>query len=193
MKKLGVILLVLIFFLVGCKEEKATGLEADMSGTWLLTERHMTIEFDTDENNYVEFKDTFELPSQLHTRYIRYNAEDEFALDFEKINAPSIYTQTFASSSCDIENYLKSEKTSYIVEYGENEVFYKLDEEKSNKEYFDAYESNGFYNQVSFEDGKMILKLLLTAEDFVDDIDYENVKKIEATMVLEPYEEENQQ
>jgi hypothetical protein len=193
MKKIGVILLVLMFFLVGCKEEpKATGLEAELTGQWLLTERHMVIEFDTEENNYVEFKDTFDLPTQVQARYIRYDANEEYELDFEHMNATSFYTQTFDATSCAVENYVKTEVSHYVIEYGEDQIFYKLDEEKSNKEYVDVYETNGFYNKVSFEDGNLILTLVLTAEDFEGDANYEEVKRIESTMILTPYEEEQQ-
>lgn len=184
MKKLLVICAILVLALVGCQKDT---LQAKMEGEWLLLERHMVIEFDSEENNYVEFKDTFDLPSQVQSRQVRYSKDDEFELDFEHPNITSIYTQTFGKDYSSVENYVKTEITHYTAEYRENEVFYQLDEEKSNREYVDQYEINGFTNQVKFDGDKMILTMELDAEDFKDDPAYEGVKKITGTMILEPF------
>jgi hypothetical protein len=153
MKKILIIVLALSMMLVACDDSKDT-LEEKLEGKWLLLERQMVIEFDTVEDDYVEFKDTFDLESQVQARHIRYNPEDEFELDFEHMNITSFYVQSFGEGYSDVENYIQTENTYYTAEYREDEVFYKLDEERSNREYVDSYEINGFTNKVEFKDGK---------------------------------------
>jgi hypothetical protein len=184
MKKI-IVLVLIALMLVGCN---SNSLEKKMSGEWLLVERHMVIEFTTEEDNYVEFKDSFELEGQMQTRHIKYNPEDEFELESERQNGTSFYTQTFTSETAAIENLPKTENTYYLVTYGEDEIFYEIDESKTQKKYVDVYEQNGFSNKVSFDGKNLVLTLELDAEDFGDDPGYATVKSIVATMVLRPFE-----
>lgn len=184
MKKM-LILVVALMMLVGCN---ADTLESKMAGEWLLMERHMIIEFDDLDQNYVEFKDTFDLESQVQTRYIRYSADEEYVLDSEYPNITSFYTQTFDEENATVANYVKTEVTHYNVTYTEDTIHYIIDESKSSKEYVDVYEVNGFDNKVTFEDENMILELNLTAEDFADDPNYASVISINATMTLIEHE-----
>lgn len=189
MKKLWILLLVLTFALVGCQdqEEVAQGLEGQLQGVWLMTERHMVIEFDSEENNYVEFKEAYDIDSQVQTRYIRYDVNDEYVLDSEYVNITSFYTHTYDGDECAIENYVVTEGTHYKVEYRDDQVYFVLDEEKSNPELAQVFEINGFTNDVTFDGDTLVMTYELTVDDFGDDPGFAGVKSIKATSRLVPH------
>lgn len=193
MKKL-LVLVLSVFLLIGCtatEEVLESSLVDQVAGKWLLSERHMIIEFkesdEPDAISYVEFKDSFDLESQVQARHIRYSPEEEYVLDSERVNATAFYTQTFTDTTCAVENFIQSENTYYTITYGDGEIHYKLDETKSDPNYVDKYEVNGFVNKVTFVGDAMELELILTEADLSDDPNYEVVKEIRATMVLIPY------